>query len=56
MSMERSLGVLRQPEKDTLKIKSVEKKLSATKREILSFISTIFDSLGFVMPAVLDQN
>ena len=52
--MEWALGVLWQPEKDTLKIKSVEKKLPAMKREILIFISTIFDPLGFLAPAVLE--
>ena len=54
MPIERALGVLWQPEKDILKIKSIEKKLPATKREILSFISTIFDPLGFVTTAVLE--
>ena len=53
--IERVVKVLWQPEKDTLKIKSVEKKLPATEREILSFISTIFDPIGFVTPAVLEQ-
>ena len=42
-----------QPEKETLKIKSFQKRLPTTKTEIISFISTIFDPLGFVMPAVL---
>ena len=52
MPMERALEVLWQPEKDTLK--SVKKKLPATKREILSFITTIFDPLDFVALAVLE--
>ena len=56
MPMEKVLGVLWQPEKYTLKIKAVEKKLSTTKREVLSFMSTIFDPLGFVTPAVFKQN
>ena len=56
MPMEKVLGVMWQPEKYTLKIKAVEKKLSTTKREVLSFMSTIFDPLGFVTPAVFKQN
>ena len=52
--MERALRVLWQPEKDTLITKSVELKLPATKREILSFISTIFRPLGFVTPVFLN--
>ena len=54
MPMEQALEVLWQPEKDILKIKSIKKKLPTNKREILSFISTIFDPLGFVTPAVLE--
>ena len=56
MPMEKVLGVLWQPEKYTLKIKAVEKKLSTTKREVLSFMSTIFGPLGFVTPAIFKQN
>ena len=53
--MERALGVLWQPEKNTLKIKSVKKNFPHPReREILSFICTIFDPFGFVTPAVLE--
>ena len=52
--MKRGLGVLWQPQRGKLKTKSIDKKLPATEREILSFISTIFDPLGFVTPAVLE--
>ena len=55
MPMEKVLGVLWQPEKYTLKIKAVEKKLSTTKREVLSFMSTIFDPLGFVTQQFLNK-
>ena len=55
MPMEQVLGVLWQPEKYTLKIRSVEKKLSATKREVLSFMSIIFDPLGFVTQQFLNK-
>ena len=55
MPMERVLGVLWQPEKYTLKIKAVKRKLSTTKREVLSFMSTIFDPLGFVTQQFLNK-
>ena len=45
---------IREGHKDILKIKSIKKNLPATKREILGFISIIFDPLGFVTPAVLE--
>ena len=49
-----AFGVLWDTEKDILFIKAVSKNLPPTKRGVLSFISSIFDPLGIVTPAVLE--
>ena len=54
LPIERALGVLWDTEKDILFIKAVSKNLPPTKRGVLSFISSIFDPLGIVTPAVLE--
>ena len=52
--IERALGVLWDPFKDVFKVKEVTKIVSETKRGLLSFISSIFDPLGIVNPAILE--
>ena len=51
---EQALGLLLDPQKDVLQIKAVDKDLPVSKRGILSFISSIFDPLGMIAPAILE--
>ena len=51
--IERALGILWNPEADTFYIKYKLKSVLATKRGILSLISSIFDPLGFITPALI---
>ena len=54
LPIERALGVMWDTENDVLFIKSTFKDLPSTKRGLLSFISSIFDPLGIVAPAVIE--
>ena len=54
LPIERALGVLWDTENDVLFIKAVLKDLPPTKRGVLSFVSSIFDPIGIVAPAVLE--
>ena len=51
--IERALGLLWNPLNDLLQIKAVNKTLPTSKRGVLSFISSIFDPLGMLVPATL---
>ena len=52
--MERALGTLLNPETDTFHIKYTFKSVLATKRGILYLISSIFDPLGLIAPALIE--
>ena len=52
-TIERVLGVLCNSEKDVIQIKVVQKPFQATKRKILSYVSSIFDPLGLLTPVLL---
>ena len=54
LPIEQALGLLLDPQKDVLQIKAVDKDLPVSKRGILSFISSIFDPLGMIAPAILE--
>ena len=50
---ERALGLEWDPEEDTFKIKVKKKEPVLTKRGLLSYVSSVYDPLGFVSPFVL---
>ena len=52
--MERTLGVQRDVEKDTFLINVREPEQPATKRGILSAVSSLHDTMEFVYPVVLE--
>ena len=52
-TIERVLAVLCNSEKDVIQIKVVQKPFQATKRKILSYVSSIFDPLGLLTPVLL---
>ena len=52
--IKRALGLLWDPQKDVLQIKAGDKNLPVSKRGILSFISSIFDPLRMIAPAILE--
>ena len=52
--IERALGILWNPEMDTFYIKYTIKSVIAVKRGILSLISSIFDPLGLIAPALIE--
>ena len=54
LPIEQALGLLLDPQKDVLQIKAVDNDLPVSKRGILSFISSIFDPLGMITPAILE--
>ena len=50
---ERALGLEWDPEEDTFRIKVKQKEPVLTKRGLLSYVSSVYDPLGFVSPFVL---
>ena len=52
--IERALGILWNLETDTFRIKYTLKSVLTTKRGILSLISSIFDPLVFITPALIE--
>ena len=50
---ERALGLEWDPEEDTFRIKVKQKEPVPTKRGLLSYVSSVYDPLGFVSPFVL---
>ena len=53
-SIEQTLGIFWDPEQEVLRIKVINKKVPNTKRGILSFVSSIFDLLGILTPALIE--
>ena len=49
------LGVLWDTENDLLKVKTIQKDIPMTKRALLSLISSIFDPLGILTPAIIES-
>ena len=49
------MGILWNPETDTFHMKYTLKSVLATKRDILSLISSIFDLLGLIVPALIES-
>ena len=54
ISLERALGILRNPDNDTIKVKAVLKPFPTSKRGLLSFKSSVFGPLGLLTPSMLD--
>ena len=54
ISIERALRILWNPETDTFHVKYTLKPVLATKGGILSLISSIFDPLGPIAPALIE--
>ena len=52
--IERALGILWNPESDTLQIKYTPKPTPITKRGILTVVSSIFDPLGITAPSIIE--
>ena len=52
--IERALGILWNPETDTFLIKYTLKSVLTTKQGVVSLISSIFDLLGFITPALTE--
>ena len=52
--IERALGILWNPRKDSLQIKVSKREVQLTKRGILSYTSSIFDLFGILTPVVLE--
>ena len=53
-AIQRALGVLWDMENDVLRVKTIQKDIPMTKRGLLSFVSSIFDPLGILTPAVIE--
>ena len=51
--LERALGILWNPDNDTIKVKAAMKPFQLSKRGLLSFISSVFDPLGLLTPLML---
>ena len=41
-------------ENDLLKVKAIQKEIPMTKRGLLSLVSSIFDPLGIITPAIIE--
>jgi len=54
LPIERTLGVTWDPNTDTIRVSTVNKKFPSTKRGALSLVSSIFDPLGLVTLSVLE--
>ena len=52
--IQRTLGVLWDMENDLLKVKAIQKEIPMTKRGLLSLVSSIFDPLGIITPAIIE--
>ena len=52
--IERAPWVLCDPKQDVLKINTVNKEVPNAKRRILSFVSSIFDSLGILSASLIE--
>ena len=52
--IQRALGVLGDTENDLLKVKTIQKDISMTKRGLLSLVSSIFDSLEILTRAIIE--
>ena len=52
--IKRTLGVLWGMENDLLKVKTIQKDISMTKRGLLSLVSSIFDSLEILTRAIIE--
>ena len=52
--IERALGILWNPCKDSLQIKVSKREVPLTKRGILSYTSSIFDPFGILTPVILE--
>ena len=52
--IKRALGIIWDPEEDILEIKTIKKYSMLTKRGLLSFINSIYDSIGIISPLMLE--
>ena len=52
--VERALGITRNLHKDMLCIKNVTKNVALTNRGLLSFTSSVYDSVGLIAPVTLE--
>ena len=48
ISLERALGILWNPDNNTIKVNAIIKSFSSSKRSLLSFISSVFYPLGLL--------
>ena len=53
-TIQRALGALWNTENDLLKIKKIQKHIPMTKHGVLSLLSSIFDPLGILTPAIIE--
>ena len=54
LPIERTLGIVWDPKSDQITVQSLSKEFEDTKRGLLSCVSSIFDLLGIVNPALLE--
>ena len=52
--IERALGIIWHPQEDILQIKAINKDSKLTKQELLSFISSLYDPIGIILPLMLE--
>ncbi|XP_033118272.1 uncharacterized protein LOC117117900 [Anneissia japonica] len=53
LPMERTLGILWSPEVDEFQFRSLLTETEATRRAMLSIISSVYDPLGFISPLII---